>query len=220
MLTYLCFTLLVSASTFSQAYEGNIEYEKKRQQAFVVDFPYSSDAVQNALTQRMLNLGYKGKEEKGIFNKDKGFIVYRNAYITDISSSSFDYIFYVDNKGKKDRQEALLYMVVQKNGQNAMDQFDAADMRQSKAFLNDLLPDVEAADLEIQISDQEAVITKADKKLRNLQSDKEDKENKIKKLQQEVVENQKAQEDTQKDIDNQRQILGNLKLKRKPGKSN
>ena len=97
----------------------------------------------------MEKLGYNGKDEKGLFNKDKGFRVYKNATIPEISSKSMDYI------------------------------------------------------------------VKAEKKFKNLRSDKEDLENKIKKLQDDIQKNLKDQEDTQKDIENQRKSLEDLKFKRK-----
>jgi peptidoglycan hydrolase CwlO-like protein len=96
-----------------------------------------------------------------------------------------------------------------------MAKFDAYDVKQAKEFLNNLEPEVVAADLELQIKDQEDMVAKAEKKFRNLQSDKKDMEDKIKKLQDDIQKNIKDQDDTQKDIENQRQILENLKLKRK-----
>ena len=82
--------------------------------------------------------------------------------------------------------------------------------------MNNLLPDIEAANLELQIEKQQEVIVKGEKKFKNLRSDKEDMENKIKKLQSDIQKNLKEQEDTQKDIENQRKALEELKLKRKP----
>jgi len=207
--------LLFSAAASAQAYEGSIEYNKKKQPAFVIEYSYPPEAVENAIIQKMEKLGYKGKEEKGLFNKDKGFRVYKNAFITDISNKSMDYIMRVERKSRKEKDEAVLYLIINKDGENAMADFDAYDVGQAKSFLNSLLPDVEAADLELQIKAQEDVVAKAEKKLRTLQNDKEDMENKIKKLQKDIETNLKNQEDTQKDIENQREVLESLKLKRK-----
>jgi hypothetical protein len=208
--------VLFIQTAFSQSYEGKIEYDKKKQKAFVIEFSYPSEAVENAFIQKMEDIGYKGKEEKGIFNKDKGFIVFKNAYVTDISKNSMDYIVKVEKKSRKESDESVLYLVIMNNEENAMEKFDAADIRQAKAFLNNLLPGVESANLELQIKDQEDMVAKSEKKLRTLQSDKEDMDNKIKKLQQDIEDNKKDQDVTQKDIDNQKAILSNLKLKRKP----
>ena len=199
----------------AQAYEGKIEYDKKKQAAFVIEFPYSPEAVENAFIQKMEKLGYRGKEEKGLFNKDKGFRVYKNAFITDISNKKYDYIINVERKSRKEKDEAVLYLLVMNNDENAINGFDAADMRRGKEFLNNLLPDVEAANLELDIKWQEDVVAKAEKKLRTLQTDKEEMEDKIKKLEKSIEDNVKDQEETKKDIEDQKNILENLKLKRK-----
>jgi len=207
--------LLISYISQAQAYEGKIEFDKKKQPALVIDYPYPPEAVENAFMQKMENLGYRGKEEKGLFNKNKGFRVYKNAYITDISSNKFDYIINVERKSRKEKDESVLYLLIMNDDENAISSFDAYDMGRAKEFLNNLLPDVEAANLELEIKAQEDVVAKAEKKLHNLRNDKEEMENKIKKLQQDIKDNIKDQENTEKDIENQKGTLENLKLKRK-----
>jgi hypothetical protein len=205
---------LLMATGFAQAYEGSIEYNKQKQEAFVIDYSYPAEAVENAIVQKMAKMGYKGKEEKGMFNKDKGFIIYKAAYITDISSSSMDYIIKVEQKSRKEKDASVLYLIINKNNANAMKEFDANDVGRAKDFLNKLLPDVEAANLELQIEAQEEAVAKAEKKLKTLQSDKDDMEKKIKKLQDDIKDNLKNQENTQRDIENQKQALEALKAKR------
>jgi hypothetical protein len=205
----------VTAISFAQAYEGSIEYNKKKQQAFVIEYPYPAEAVEAAIVQKMERLGYKGKEEKGLFNKDKGFRVYKGAFITDISSKSMDYIIEVEQKSRKEKDASLLYLIINKDGENAMKEFDAYDVRNAKSFLNDLLPDVEASSLELQIKAQEDAVAKAEKKLSGLQSDKSDMEKKIQKLQDDIKNNDKDQENARKDIENQRVALETLRGKRK-----
>ena len=206
---------LIAGTGFSQAYEGSIEYSKKKEPAFIIEFNYPVEAVQNAILLKMERLGYKGKEEKGLFNKDKGFRIYKNAFITDISSNSMDYLISVDRKSRKEKDEAIVYLIIMKDGINAMGGFDAYDVGRAKSFLNNLEPEVAAANLELQIQEQEDVVAKAEKKFKNLQSDKEDMENKIKKLQQDIQTNIKDQENTQKEIENQKEVLESLKFKRK-----
>ena len=206
-------TLLMTTG-FAQAYEGSIEYSKQKQQAFVIEYSYPAEAVENAIVPKMERMGYKGKEEKGMFNKDKGFIIFKSAYITDISDKSMDYIIKVEQKSRKEKDASILYLVINKDNENAMKSFDAYDVGRAKGFLNNLLPDVEAANLELQIKAQEEVVAKAEKKLKNLQSDKDDMEKKIRKLQDDIKDNLKDQENTQKDIENQKQALESLRIKR------
>lgn len=204
----------ITASSQS-AYEGTVEFSKKKQDAYVIDFPYQPQAVEDALVKKMEGLGYKTREEKGLFNKDKGFRTYKAAYITAISSNSFDYIFKVERKSRKEKDEAQLYMIIMKGTENQARSFDAYSVSNVKTFLNSLMPDVEAADLELKIKDQEDVVSGAEKKQRKLEDDLNDMEKKLKKLHQDIEDNKKDQEKQKQEIINQRNALDALKGKRK-----
>ncbi|MBK6936518.1 MAG: hypothetical protein IPH18_06265 [Chitinophagaceae bacterium] len=207
------FTLIaaigLSQLAFTQAYEGSIEYDKKKQDAFLIDYDYTAQAAENAITTKMEKLGYKPKEEKGLFNKDKGFLIYKSAFITELSATNNDYLFKVERKGRKSSDECIIYMIILKDGNNAKSGMTIEDVTKAKAFLNSLKPDVEAADLELQIIAQDEAISKAEKKLRGLKDDESDLEKKLSK-------NRKEQDDTQKDIENQKKNLEALKAKRVP----
>ena len=189
--------------------KGCAEYDKKKQPAIVIDYAFSTDAVEAALVQKMERMGYKGKEEKGIFNKDKGFRVYKAAIISDISSNSMDYFIDVERKSRKEKDESSLYLIINKNGQNIMEgSADPDAVAKAKEFLNNMIPDIEAANLELQIKAQEEVITKSEKKLKGLRDDQDDLEKKLKN-------NQRDQENTMKEIENQKAALETLRGKRK-----
>ncbi len=211
----LILVLTTSSVIFSQAYEGKIEYDKKKQEAFVIEYPYPQEAVENALIKKMEELGYKGKEEKGLFNKDKGFRVYKSAFVTDINSGSMDYAFKVESKGKKDKESVIYMVILAKDGINAKTTFESRDVDKAKSFLNNLQPMMEAANLELEIRDQEGAVAKAEKKLKDLKDDQDSMEKKIKKLQEDLKDNEKDQKDQAKEIENQKQILETMKGKRK-----
>jgi hypothetical protein len=206
--------VLFTAMAFAQAYEGRVDYDKKKHDAFIIEFAFPPEAVENAIVAKMDKLGYKGKEEKGIFNKDKGFRKFKDAYISEVHDRSHDYIIKVEPKSKKQDDKSIVYMIMLKEDVNAIAGMTATDMSKAKSFLNNLLPDVESANLELMILAQEEVIAKAEKKLKNLQDDKKDMEDKIKKLQDNITDNVKTQDETTKDIENQRVALENLKKKR------
>ncbi len=200
--------LSVSLAAFTQAYEGTIQYDKKKQTAIAIDYSYSAEAVQNALIQKIEKMGYKAKEEKGILNRDKGFLIFKNAYVTDISRDKMDYLFKVEKKSRKESDESVLYMIMMKDGANSMAKMDAYDIGSAKTFLNNMIPEIEAANLELQIKAQEEIVAKAEKKLKGLQDDKIELENKL-------TLNIKSQDDTIKDIDAQKLSLETLRGKRK-----
>lgn len=203
LLVAMVFENIVSA----QAYEGTIEYDKKKQDAFMIDYPYPPEAVENAITKKMAKLGYKPKEEKGLFNKDKGFKVYKDAFITDINADRMDYIIKVEPKSRKNQDESVVYMIIQKDGNNAKSAFDVMQVEKTKTFLSHLQPDVVAESLELDIKAQEEAVSKAEKKLRGLKDDQNDLEKKLK-------DNQSEQKDTEKEIEAKKQALDALKAKR------
>ncbi len=207
---YMLIAVLVGITQWAmgQAYEGTIKYDKKTQRAIVIDYPYPPEAVENAIIDKMAKLGYKVKEEKGLFNGDKGFLVFKSAYVTDISDEAMDYIVKVERKSRKASDESTMYMIVSKGDQNAIDKLGAEGITRGKSFLNNMQPDVESANLEIQIKDQTEVVMKAEKKLKDLQDDQATLEKKLR-------DNKKDQENTEKDIEAQKKALENLQSKRK-----
>jgi len=211
---YLIF-ICASFESFAQAFEDKIEYTKKTQPCIVMNYSYPPQAVENAIINKMSKLGYKGKEEKGLFNKDKGFRVYKGTYIQEISSSRYDYILKVERKSRKEDDETVLYFLIQKDDENLLTTMQAEELGKAKAFLYNLMPDIEAANLELQITAQEEVVSKAEKKFRTLQGEKEEMEKRLKKLQDDIKQNEKDQVDQQAEIEAQKKALEELRNKRK-----
>ena len=215
-LLVLCGCFLLASACIAQTHETSIEYDKKKQKALVAEFAYSIQAVENAIIQRLEKLGYKGREEKGMFNKDRGFRVYKNAQVNEITPHSMDYVILVETKSKKEKDVACLYLLIKnKEGQNVIEAGNPEVVDNAKSFMDKLSPHVEAANLELTIIAQAEIITKAEKKLKYLQEDKTEMEKKIQKLQEDIKQNEKDQEDTQNDIEKQKLNLENLKGKRK-----
>jgi hypothetical protein len=207
--TTLAPALLLAATVQAQAYEDKIKYEKENQDAFAIEYDYPAEAVENAFVEKMNKLGYKAREEKGILNRDRGFIVFRNALVTDIAEKRYDYIIKVDRKSRKESDVSVLYLLIQDDGENVFEKLKAQEVGDAKRYLNDMLPDIEAANLELQIRDQEDAVAKAEKKLRDL-------EDEHKTLTRKIADNEASQDDTRKDIENQRLHLETLRGKRTP----
>jgi hypothetical protein len=206
----LVFLLLVIPALIvnAQSYEGSIEYLKKDQKAMVIEFPYPPSVVEDAIVEKMEKLGYKKKESKG-------FLVYKDAVISDISAEPADYMIRVERKSRKEKDESVVYLLMNKGEENLIARSDALVNSNAKTFLNRLAPDVEAFNLEVEILAQEAVVSKAEKKLRELIIDQQDMEKKIRKLQDDMKDNAKNQEDQQKQIEAQRESLDAMRGKRK-----
>jgi len=217
MIKFILCVSFISISYFlnAQAIEDKVEYAKKSQSCLVMNYAYPAEAVENAIISKMNKLGYKGKEEKGILNKDKGFRTYNGALIDEISSSRYDYILKVERKSRKESVAALVYFLIQKDGADILTKLSSDELGKAKSFLNNLMPEIEAANLELQINAQDEAVSKAEKKLKNLQNDKEDMEKRVKKLQDDLKQNETDRANQQKEIENQKKLLEDLRLKRK-----
>lgn len=205
---------LYMGPAFAQAYESSITYNKKKHKAIVLECGYPEEAAENAIIEKLKGLGNRSREEKGMFNGDKGFIVFRNAYVTDISDKDMDFIVKVERKSRKEKDMTNVYLVITKNGENMLASSDSY-AEHAKQFLNKLLPDIEVANLELKIRSQEDEVVKAEKKFKDLQDDQASMEKKIKDLQEDLKKNAQSQEEQQKEIGNQRGLLDVLKGKRK-----
>jgi len=204
------FTIFLSISFLlkAQAHEGSIEYNKGKQACIVMEYNYPPEAVENAMRAKLLKLGYGGKEEKGMFNKDKGFRVYKETTVGEISPNKYDYAINIERKSHKEVDESIVSLVIFKDNVNALSQLSREELEKVKSFLNNLLPEVEASHLEILIGAQILTVEKANKKLKTLQDEN-------KKLHEVLEKNIKDQELQKKEIENQNKSLDALKGRRK-----
>jgi hypothetical protein len=208
LLTTLVLFLLFSLAAAAQSYEGSITYLKKDLRSMQIDFPYPSDQVEDVIAQKLEKLGYRKKESKG-------FLVYKNIVLEDISREPADYLIRIEQKSRKEKDETIVYLIVMHNDENLLDRGDAIINSNIKTFLNRLAPEVEAYHLEQEIKTQEELVLKAEKKSRNLQEDQQSLEKKIKNLQDDLRDNARDQESQQKELERQRQSLEAMKGKRK-----
>ena len=207
--------LFVSFLLKAQAHEGTVEYNKGKQACIVIEYNYPPEAVENAMRAKLLKLGYAGKEEKGMFNKDKGFRVYKETTIGEISPDKYDFVINIERKSHKEVDETVVSLIIFKGDINALTKLSREELDKVKSFLNNLLPEVESSHLEILIGTQVLTVDKAEKKLKTLHDENVQIESKIKKLQEDLEKNVKEQEIQKKEIENQHKTLDALKGRRK-----
>jgi len=207
--------LSISFLLKAQAHEGTVEYNKGKQACMVMEYNYPPEAVENAMRAKLLKLGYGGREEKGMFNKDKGFRVYKETTIGEISPDKYDFVINIERKSHKEVDETKVSLIIFKGDVNALSKLSREELEKVKSFLNNLLPEVEASNLEILIGTQVLTVDKAEKKLKTLHDENVQIESKIKKLQEDLEKNVKEQEMQKKEIENQHKTLDALKGRRK-----
>ena len=200
------FLMIVMAITlqnsYGQVYESKIDYNKTSQAAVVAEYKYSEEIVQKTLRDKLERMGYK-------IRNTRGFLVITNAVISSISSKPLEYAFKVERKSRREKNIALLSVIVNENEVNAT----ADNSEKLKNFLSDLIPSVEATNVDFMVNEQYAAVVKSQKKLKNLQDDQNSMERKVSNLQDDLKKNAKEQDAMQKEILRQQEVLDAYKAK-------
>jgi hypothetical protein len=208
-------TILLATATQAQVQNVTAEYQKMMQPALQIDIPYPEKTVMNALIEKLEKLGYKGKE-------NKGYYTFKGVKLPELGTDAYDLYFKTERKSRREKDATLLTMMISTGYEKFLGSTDAA-MEKAKAFLNNQIPQSEAYDLESQITEQDDVQKRADKKLKDLEEDNISLVKKKEKLEQEIADNLKKQEAQRAEIEKQLQIGNTLKGKRKtqaPAKTN
>jgi hypothetical protein len=205
----LSLAILVLGQTIvsAQIYEKNVEFDKKKYNAFVTDLNYPAAAVETALMKGFAKLGYKPKQEKGLFNKDKGYLVFSAAIVKSIYDTPSDYLVKVEDAGKKGKEASTLTFVVINQGVALSREVDQAKDKSARDFIGSFDADFIAETLELQIKSQEDAVAKTEKKLNNLKQDQLDLEKKLEN-------NKQSQKDTEAELAAKNQALELLRGKR------
>ncbi len=190
-------------NSYGQVYESKIDYNKTSQAAIVGEYKYSEEIVEKTLRDKLERMGYKIKSTKG-------FLVVTNAVIGSVSSKPLEYAFKVERKSRKEKDITLLSAIVNENDANAT----ADNSEKLKSFLSELIPSIEATNVDFMVNEQFAAVVKSQKKLKNLQNDQNSMERKVRNLQDDLKKNAKDQDEMQKEITRQQEILDSLKAKK------
>jgi hypothetical protein len=207
------FSLLMLLTVYgvapAQSYTGLVDYQKASRQAVLGELSYPDNEIVSALQDTMARLGFKPKSSKG-------FMLFKAATLSAFGNEAFDIYFSVDRKSRKEKEISVITMMLSRGGDNFITQgTDAGVIENAKIFLNGFINSMYSYDLEQQISAQQDVTDKAEKKARNLAEDADDLQKKFKKLEKEIDENAKDQVQQKGEVEKQRQELDNLKSRRK-----
>ncbi|GAB3016309.1 hypothetical protein GCM10027051_20760 [Niabella terrae] len=185
-------TLSLFAS--AQAFEGKVRYGKTDEPAIVMVYNYPPEVVESALNAKLTDKRLKG-------NRSRGFDVYTNAVIDDISQNALDYSFKLESAGNRSAEKTTLYMVMQASGPVS----NPADLaKNGKAFLEELAPWVKKSHKIIEIKKQETILVDEETKLLELQKA-------AKELEQQLEKNRQQQQTQQRIISSQQAMLDDLK---------
>jgi hypothetical protein len=198
------------SSKAQSATESKIELDKGPKTAAVIAIPYPEDVVEDAIRSYMSKKGNRS-------DKSKGFILFRGAKINDRDVEVVDLYFKVERKSRKDKDESWVYLIVGRPGENVglRTAEDRHQLENGKELLNSMVATVKASGLEASIEEQEEVVRKEEKRLKNLEDDQHDLEKRIKNLEEKIQESKLEQRKQADELSKQRATLEGLKARRK-----
>ena len=202
-------TVFIFKLSFSQAAVSTAEYNKITKPAVIADIPFTSSTVEGAILDTLNKLGYKT-------SKDKDYILFKGVKLAALGDGTYDLYFKANRVSKKEKDKTTFTMLISKGYENFIS--DATDhdvVENAKSFLNNMIDVTAAYDLEQQIKGQQDIKQKADRKLQSLMNDSSDLARRKQKIEQEIADNLKAQEDQKNEIIKQQGMLDTLIGKRK-----
>ena len=202
--------LLVGYAGFTQAMDGSVKVAKDLQPAAVIQLPYASDIVSDALAD------YLSKKGRSKGTDLKGFTTFRNTQAT-ADGANADLYFKVERKSRQEKGMTLvsLLLTAPKEGDVSGSNLHYMNMEEAKTFLNELVPTIEAFNLEQSIKDQNTAIIKAESKYKNLLEDGTDLEKKKTAIEKKITENKMDVQSQEGEVALQKQKLGALVGQRK-----
>lgn len=193
---------------FTQPQYKFIDFKNVQRPAIVYDIPYPEKTVDGAVADKFSKMGYKGKESKG-------FTLYRNVSTQELGPGNYDLYIAMDKRSRKDKDVTTVTMLMSRGNENFVsDSADAQLIANGKKFLENLVTGTTAYDLEQQILAQAEVIKKEERRLKNYGDEADDMQKRKRKLEQQIIQNQKDQDAEVKEIERQKQVYETLKTRR------
>ncbi len=209
-ISYVLSFILVSLLSFGQArsVQGIAEYQKSKLPAAVIELPYAPSTIEAAVEEHFSKKGQKS-------SNSKDYKVYRNVDIG--GGDRYDAYVKVERKSRKEKEAAVVYMVVTRPNEliTAKSGSDQAGVSEAREFLNNLVPDVEEYQLNLDIAAQEEQIRKVEKKYNSLLSDSTDLYKRKAQLEEKIVENSQSLQAQQAELEKERQALEAIRKRRK-----
>jgi hypothetical protein len=166
-----------------QAFDSKMDYQKTSIATASIELAYSQNVIEDAIKDYMEKRGYKN-------SSTKGFTLYRGAKLDSSDVNSRDLYFKIEKK-KKEKDISLLSLISTKPNMDILfrDSTDSGQSDKAKSFLNNIVPYIDAHNLEVQIGGQQEILKKAQKKQNSLLNEQADLEKKLRKYQDELNQN-------------------------------
>jgi hypothetical protein len=193
----------------AQVSVGTVAYNKVERTSVVGQFDYSPEVVKASIIE---DLKYNGFVKS---SDSKGFKMYPGIIFTQISPDPIDLYIKVDDV-KKEKDKSMVYLMISKGGENFINNTtDPEIITACSNYLQSLKPKFEARQLEINITEQEALIKKAEKTYNSLIGTGESLQDKKKDIEENIAKNLKEQENQKALLEKEKKLLETLKSQRK-----
>lgn len=212
----LILSLLLTGFAFAQApIQSTAEYNGQKYPCYIIEYNLPPDETEDVIKNKLKSEGYKA-------DNSKGYLVYRNVRLPALDSTEAqDVLFKIDRKSRKEKDKSLVTMISAKAGLIPEDKVKGAKMvadiepsSNAIAFMNSFQSDINLQAYNLAVSDQESVVGKAEKKLKNLQDDSAKIVKKINDYQSDLEANKKDQQKQLDEIAKQKALLDQTRAKR------
>lgn len=212
----LFISLLVSGFVFAQApMPATVEYNGQKYPCYIVEYNLPPDETKDAIVNKLKSEGYNA-------DKSKGFLVYRNTRLKDLNPDEpQDVLFKIERKSRKEKDKSIVTMIAAKSGLIPEDKVKGAKeiaaielSPNSVSFINSFQSNINLSAYDLAVSNQQDVVDKAEKKMKDLQDDQSKLEKKIKNLQDNLSKNKTDQQNQTEEIAKQKTILDQKKAEK------
>jgi hypothetical protein len=208
-ISILIASIIISGLVFSQSpMPTTAEYNGQKYPCYIMEYNLPPEETKDVIVNKLKSDGYNA-------SKSKGYLVYRNTRLKDLDPNEpQDVFFKIDRKSRKEKDKSIVTMITAKSGTIPEEKVKGAKTvaaiepsANSVSFLNSFQSNINLSAYNLAVSNQQDVVDKAEKKLKNLQDDQSKMEKKIKNLQDDLSKNKKDQQNQIEEIGKQKTIL-------------
>jgi len=209
--------VLVTYTSFAQSTATTVSYNKATRPALMLLLPYAPEIAEGAILQKMKEMGFNPESSSPLFGKKNtinGYYVFKNVSLKELNDKLVDLYIKVEQKGKKETPQSLVYMMMARGEEYLSAESDAKTYTVAQGFLNSVLEKSAAYKLDVDIQSQDETVKTAEKKYGRLQNDGAELAKKIKDLEEQLKSNKQQQENQLKVVNAERARLEELKKKK------
>ncbi len=215
-LTASILAMLTCFLVAAQSTVTSVSYNKKNQPGLMLELPYSESVSEGFIVSNLKKTGYDAETKGKLFwkqNKLNGFYIFKEVRLQGLDHT-VDLYFKVDQKGKKSREESVIYMLVGRGEDYFIPSSDDQVYDAAKRFMNMFIEEAAAYKLDLDITAQEKTVKNAEKKLSDLEGDEKSMIKKKEQLEKDLKKNKEDQEQQAKNIEEEKKKLDELRQKK------